>query len=273
MAWQGIWFEPLATDGGARSPEHFRGLVPPMVHPYVHGFVEEEGRRLAKTRDPSTFRRDGESLRVFYSLGHDGLQTGLEQQGCRIAGWLFSHFDVESRSTISSRFSEIPLVIHADDARLAGILGNAFVLLRFLAAAEDQAIAKILLHPWNPLRGSPRLAAEDYEKRVIDFLHGEIFYPEDVDLFDILERNDLKPHRDLPPCCLTQIGFIGPLLEWIDECWPKTPAERSELRSKIRNSLLDEARFARRRAPRPEVRKDAPGGRTGGRGSGRAGER
>jgi hypothetical protein len=130
-------------------------------------------------------------------------------------------------------------------------MGNALTLLRFLSASEDQAIAKILLLPWNPLRGSPQLAAEDYERRVIDFLHGETFYPEDVSLFDVLERNDLKNYRDLMPCCLTQIGFIAPLLEWVDECWPKNDDERRDLFAKLRNSLADEARFLRKRVRRP----------------------
>ena len=67
-------------------------------------------------------------------------------------------------------------------------------------------------------------------------------------LFDILERQDLKSHRELGPCCLTQIGFIAPLLEWIDECWPRSETERRDLFLQIRKSLADEASYLRRRA-------------------------
>jgi hypothetical protein len=247
MPWLGIWFEPLAGDGGARSPERLRGLVPPIVYPYAHNLIAEESRRLSRVRDPSTMLRDGELYTVFYSLAHDSTENGLDQQGCSILQWLFQSFELDSRNAIGARFSEIPVVVHADDAAKAAAMGNALTLLRFLSASEDQAIAKMLIHPWNPLRGSPQLAAADYEKRVLDFLHGEIFYPEDVSMFDILERQDLKAHRELGPCCQLQIGFIGPLLEWIDECWPRTDAERADLTLKLRNSLADEARFLRQR--------------------------
>jgi hypothetical protein len=246
MAWSGIWFEHSAGEGGPRSPERFQGLVPPRVYPYTHGFIEDERQRLLRSSDPSRILRDGHHYNVYYSLNHDGGQTGLDQQGCHVLSWLFKNFEVESRNTLSARFSEIPVVVHSDDPAKAAAMGNALTLLRFLSASEDQAIAKIFLYPWNPFRGSPDLAAADYEKRVLDFLHGEIFYPEDVSIFDILERNDLRAHRELGPCCLTQIGFILPLLEWIDDCWPETPDERQELQEKLRNSLADEALFLRK---------------------------
>ncbi len=250
MPWLGIWFESLAGDGGARSPEMLRGLAPPIVYPYAHGFVEDETKRLMRAPDPARMLRDRERFNVYYSLNHDSLQTGIDQQGCSILHWLFRHFEVDSGSTLSARFSEIPVVIHADNRSRAAAMGNALTLLRFLSASEDQAIAKILLHPWNPMRGSPRLAAEDYENRVLDFLHGKIFYDDDVTMFDVLERHDLRPHRELGACCLTQIGFIAPLLEWIDECWPSTDADRRDLFAKVRNSLADEARFLRKREKR-----------------------
>ena len=254
MAWLGIWFEYLAGEGGARSPEHFKGLAPPIVYPYVHGFLEDEEKRLLRSPDPGTYLRDGQRFSVYYSLAHDGGQTGLDQQGCRILNWLFRHFAVDSGSTLSARFSEIPMVLHAENPAQAAAMGNALTLLRFLAASEDQAVAKILIHPWSPFRGSPAEAAAEYEKRVIDFLHGEIFYPEDVSVFDVLERRDLKEHRELGNCCLTQIGFIAPLLEWIDECWPTTEAERADLFSKLRNSLADETKYlARKNRPKPRL--------------------
>ncbi|HZN59138.1 MAG TPA: hypothetical protein VFD71_13760 [Planctomycetota bacterium] len=247
MPWLGIWFESLAGEGGARSPEHFRGLAPPVVYPYARNFVEEEGKRLVRSSDPGRLLRDRERFQVYYSLHHDSVETGIDRQGCSILGWLFRHFETDSRSTLSARFSEIPIVIHCEDAARAAAMANALALLRFLSASEDQAIAKILVHPWNPFRGSPALAAADYERRVIEFLHGEIFYPEDVTLFDVLGRNDLKAHRTLEPCCLTQIGFVGPLLEWVDECWPQSAAEGVELLAKLRSSLADESRYLRRR--------------------------
>lgn len=254
MAWHGIWFESLASEGGPRSPERLKGLAGPTVYPYVHGFIEAEEKRLKRAADPGSILLEGEVWSVYYSINHDGSQSGLEQQGCRILNWLFRSFNPSARGGLAARFSEIPVVIHTDHPAQAAALGNALTILRFLNASEDQAIAKILLHPWNYLRGSPRLAAEDYEKRVIDFLNGEVFYPDDVTLFDVLERNDLKPHRDLGPCCLTQIGFIAPLLEWIDECWPRTDEERKDLFVKLRNSLADEAKFLSRR---PSSRRDA----------------
>lgn len=251
MAWQGIWFEHGALEGGPRCPEHFRGLVPPIVYPFAHTFIEEEAKRLKSSPDPGRIARDGEWFNVYYSLNHDGGQGGLDQQGCRILRWVFECLGSKSGSAISARFSEIPLVIHSDEPRKAAALGNAVTLLRFLGAGEDQAIARILIHPWSPFRGSPRLAAEDYENRVLRFLNGEIFYPEELILFDILERNDLKAHRDLSPCCLSQIGFLAPLLEWIDECWPRNEAEAKDLEAKLRNSLLDEARsLAKTATPR-----------------------
>ena len=247
MAWLGIWFEHGAGAGERRSPEHFQGLVPPIVYPFAHTFIEEESRRLGAARDPGTALRGGERFRVFYSLSHDGGQSALDQQGCRIIRWLLESL-IPAGPCLSSRFSEVPVVIHEEDPAKAAALGNALALLRFLGAREDQAIARILIHPWAPLRWAhPRLAAQEHEKRVIEFLHGETFYPEDVDLFDVLERNDLKAHRDLNACCLTQIGFIAPLLEWADECWPRTAAERRDLEAKLRNSLLDEVRTLRKK--------------------------
>ncbi|MBI4605638.1 MAG: hypothetical protein HY721_27040 [Planctomycetes bacterium] len=247
MPWLGIWFEPLAGEGGARSPELLHGLAPPIAYAYPHEFVEEESRRLTRARDPSRVLRDRQVFNVFYSLTHDSTEGGLDQQGCRILQWLFQSFETDSRSAIGARFSEIPVVIHADDAAKAAAMGNAVTLLRFLSASEDQAIAKILIHPWSPFRGSPKLAAAEYERRVLDFLHGEIFYPEDVSMFDVLERQDLRAHRELGACCETQIGFVRPLLEWVDECWPQTEAERADLLAKLRNSLADEARYLRGR--------------------------
>jgi len=246
MAWLGIWFEHEAEDGRARSAEYLRGLVRPVVYPYAHSFVEAEEVRLRESADPSRSRVDGEPFNVFYSLSHDGGQTGLEQQGCRVLNWLFENFDPTGQNVVSARFNEIPVVIHEHDPIKAAAMGNALTLLRFLGASEDQAIAKILLHPWNPLKGNPRLAAEDYEKRAIAFLHGESFYPEGIDAFDVLARRDLRSNRALPPCCETQIGFMRSLLEWVDECWPETPDERAELTVKLRNSLDDEAKYRRR---------------------------
>ena len=250
MPWLGVWFESLAGEGGPRSPERFRGLVPPMVYPYAHGFVEDETRRLTGTRDPSRIRREGESFRVYYSLDHDSSLTAIDKQGCSILGWLFQHFETDSRSTLSARFSEIPVVVHAEDPSKAAAMANALALLRFLSASEDQAIAKVMVHRWPVGRADPTLAAREYEDRVLAFLSGEVFYPEDVTLFDVLERHDLKSHRELGPCCETQIGFVRPLLEWIDECWPGTDAERADLLAGLRSSLADEAQYLRRRRKR-----------------------
>ena len=250
MAWQGIWFEHEAAEGGARDPRMFEGLVEPITYPYAHGFIEGETGRLMASKDPSGLRIDGTRYDAYYSLNHDGGQTGLAQQGCRILQWLFQNFDQEGRNRLSARFSEIPIVIHAVDPARAAALANALTLLRFLGAAEDQAIAKMMLWPWNPLSGSPKMAALEYEKRVLEFLHGDIFYPEGIRLFDILGRRDLKCHRILDACCKVQIGFVLPLLEWIDECWPETAKEAEELEAKLRNSLGDEARYLMQRAMR-----------------------
>jgi hypothetical protein len=264
MAWLGIWFEHGAGEGGPRSPELFQALAPPIVYPFAHTFIEEEGKRLAATRDPGEMKQGGERFRVFYSLAHDGGNGALDAQGCGILKWLFENFLPEEdpprpdgrpprkRPSLCSRFSEVPVVVHAEDPTRAAALVNALVILRFLGAREDQAIAKVLLHPWSPFRGSPRLAALDYEKRVLDFLHGEIFYPEDVSLFDILDRNDLRSHREMEACCLSQIGFILPILDWIDECPPKSEAEKADLFGKLRKSIEDEARTYRRRKSRPQ---------------------
>lgn len=251
MPWLGIWFEHEAHESGARNPDMFKGLVQPVVYPYARGFVEAEAQRLLKSRDPGSIVRGRERFDVYYSLNHDGGQTGLDQQGCRILNWLFLNFDPGGRNKISPRFSEIPVVIHAVDPVRAAAMGNALAILRFLGAAEDQAIAKILLHPWNPLRGSPALSAAEYEKRVMDFLHGDLFYPPDVTLFDILERRDLKSHRTLETCCLHQIGFITSILAWIDECWPESDEERRALQSQLRNSLADEVTYWKKPAPPP----------------------
>lgn len=250
MAWYGIWFESAAGEGGPRSPERFKALVPPRVYPYAHSFIEAEEKRLLNSSDPTTILVDRVRHSVFYSLNHDGCQSGLDQQGCRILQWLFQHFELDSRSAVGARFSEIPVVIHSDEPAKAAALGNALALLRFLSASEDQAIAKILLCPWSFLRGSPDLAAAEQERRLIEFLHGELFYPEDVTLFDVLERRDLRMHRELGHCCLTQIGFIAPLLEWIDDCWPKTDEEREDLLAKLRSSLADEARYLKQQSPK-----------------------
>lgn len=258
MPWLGIWFEHEAREGAARSPEWFEGFVPPVVYPYAHGFIEAEEKRLTKSKDPSTAYRDGERFSVYYSLAHDGGQSGLDQQGCRILNWLFGHFSTDVVHPVSARFNEIPVVVHEPHPVKAAALGNALTLLRFLVAEEDQAVAKILLHPWQMLRGGPRLTALEYEKRVLDFLHGELFYPEGITMFDVLERRDLKAHRELAACCETQIGFIRFLLEWIDDCWPGSEDEASELQAKLRNSLADEAHTwrqdrARRRRTEPTL--------------------
>jgi hypothetical protein len=257
LPWIGIWFESAAETGASRSPEHFQGLVPPIVYPYAHGFVEAEEDRLRRSLDPGGIRQKGVRYDVWYSIAHDGGQSGLDQQGCRILRWLFGHFALESGSTVASRFSEIPVVIHADNPVRAAALGNALTLLRFLAAREDQAIAKILIYPWTPVRLGVRGAALDFEKRVLEFLHGEIFYPETVDVFDVLARRDLKEHRELAPCCRTQIGFIESLLEWIDEEWPETPAQRAELRGKLARSLADEAAIFQRERQRSAPKRTA----------------
>ncbi len=243
MAWLGIWFDHEARENGPRDPDMFQSLVAPITYPYVHGFIEAETQRLTKGADPGGQWRDDERYDVYYSIAHDGCQTGLDQQGCRILEWLFTNFDQEGRSTLSSRFSEIPVVIHAVDPAHAAAMGNALTLLRFLGASEDQAIAKMMIHPWNALNGHPIMAATEYEKRVLEFLHGDVFYPEGISLFHVLARRDLRAHRKLAPCCSAQIGFITPLLEWIDECWPETDAERDDLEGKLRNSLGDEARY------------------------------
>ena len=253
MPWQGIWFEPDAEEGKARSPEWFRGLVEPIVYPYAHGFVEAEEQRLGKSRDPSRTTRDGERFDVYYSLSHDGGQSGPSQQGCNIMQWLFEHFTPDGSNSVSARFSEIPVVIHERDPVKAAALGNALTLLRFLGAHEDQAIAKITLHPWNAAsHASPRLAAEDYEQRVLQFLEGERFYPDSVSMFDVLGRRDLKASRSLPPCCAIEIGFIGPLLEWADDCWPETDAEKKDLETQLKRSLADEARYRIKRRRKVE---------------------
>src|SRR4029453_3227937 len=200
-------------------------------------FGEDEAARLLRAKDPSRITRDGESLRVYYSLGHDSSLTAIDRQGFSILGWLFQHFETDSRSTLSARFSEIPVVIHADDPSKAAAMANALALLRFLSASEDQAIAKVMIHRWRVGHPDPSLAAREYEDRVLAFLSGEVFYPEDVTLFDVLERPDLKSPRELGPFCETQIRFVRPLLEWIDECWPRTDAERADLISKVRSSL------------------------------------
>lgn len=248
MPWQGIWFEHQANDGGSRSPEMFEGFDPPIIYPFVHNFVEAEDTRLRESSDPGGVYQDGQRFKVFYSIAHDGGQTGVDQQGCRILRWLFDNFYPESRTSVSARFSEIPVVIHDPNPVRSAALANALTLLRFLGADEDQAIAKILLVRWDPRCGNPLLAAREYEKRIFDFLNGEIFYPEDVNVFDILERSDLAEHRALSACCESQIGFIRPLLEWIDECRPESEAERDELEAKLRNSLADEAKYCRAQA-------------------------
>lgn len=263
MPWLGIWFEHEGLDGGARDPRWFEGLVEPRVYPYARGFIEAETDRLTRTRDPSTVRERGERCSVYYSINHDGGQSGVDQQGCRLARWLFENFLPSGGSRLASAFSETPLVIHAVDPARAAALGNAFTLLRFLSARPDQAVAKILLEPWDPLRIPPERAAKEYERRVIDFLHGEVLYPDEVTLYDVLARKDLRSHRSLAPCCQTQMGFITSILAWIDECWPKTDQERAELTEQIRRSLADEVRYWRKSddpsPPRDGVRRDSDG--------------
>ena len=244
MAWQGIWFEPQARADGARDPKWLQAFGDALAYPYPRNFLQAEQERLSGSQDPGRVVRDGERCSVYYSLAHDGGGSGVDEHGCKILRWLFERFDPSGGDSISARFSEIPIVIHEPDPVKAAALGNALTLLRFLAASADQAIAKMMIVPWDPRRGSPRLAAQEYEKRVFAFLNDtDLFYPDEVDLFDVLERQDLRSHRSLPTCCEVQIGFVRPLLEWIDECWPNTPKERRSLAKKLRNSLGDEARF------------------------------
>lgn len=245
MAWLGIWFEHEAGEGGARNPQEFRGLVPPVVYPYARGFVEAEDERLGKSADPGIMVREGERFRVYYSLAHDGEEGGLDRQGCRILRWLFETFSPGSSRAVSLRFSEVPVVIHEAEPARAAALGNALTLLRFLGAREDQVVAKIQLHPWLPVGAADPRGTRNYEQRVTEFLHGEIYYRDEVSLFDVLERRDLRAHRRLPPCCQEQIGFVTPLLEWIDDCWPATEQGRRDLAEQLRNSLADEARYRR----------------------------
>ncbi len=247
MAWQGVWFEPEAVDGGVRDPEMLQAFGDAVVYAYPRGFIEAEESRLRASKDPSRMRRDGELRAVYYSLGHDGGATGSDAHGCRILRWLFERFRPDGGDSISARFSEIPVVIHAPDPASAAAMANALTLLRFLAASEDQAIARMMLVRWDPRRGTPQLAASEYEQRVFAFLNEtDLFYPDDVDLFDVLARQDLRSQRALRPCCDAQIGFILPLLEWIDECQPTTPVERRDLACKLRNSLADEANYVAR---------------------------
>ena len=91
----------------------------------------------------------------------------------------------------------------------------------------------------------PRIWEQDTQE---DFLKGEIYYPEEVGLFEVLDRMDLKSYRQLEPCCKTQIGFIESLLNWADECWPHSRREALELEEKMRESLADETAFLRRQA-------------------------
>ena len=244
MPWQAIWFEPAAGENEARCPESLQGLNEPITYPYAHGFIEAEQKRLRSNSDPSTVFRDGERRTVFYSLTHDGGEGGLERQGCRILEWLFRNFSADGDNIVSARFCEIPLVIHEPHPVKAAAMANGLLLLRFLGARPDQAIAKIALYPWTSRRGSTQLAVADYEERVLQVLQGEIFYPEGVDLFDVLERADLKAYRELALCCQSQIGFVLPLLEWIDECWPQTAKERAGLQESLRKSLADEVQYA-----------------------------
>jgi len=244
-SWQGIWFESEACEGGARDPAHLRVLHPPIVYPYAHAFVNAEADRVRKSRDPGSLWKDRESRRVFYSLAHDSRETGVGDQGCRIVRWLFESFDPDSRTTLAARASEIPIVIHADHPAKAAAMANALAMIRFLTADEDQAIAKIAILPWEVRRLGPERAAAAYEERVREFLGGSIFYPDDVTLFDVLGRADLRSHRELAACCTTQIGFVRSLLDWIDEEWPATREAELALEARLRRSLVDEARFLR----------------------------
>ena len=246
MSWLGIWFEHEAREGGPRDPAQFKRLVHPVIYPYAHNFIENETRRLQDVEDPSRAREGGEIHSVYYSLNHDGGQSALDQQGCSILQWLFQNFEPGGGNNISSRFCEIPVVIHAVHPARAAALANALTLLRFLARAEDQAVAKIMLTSWDPLRNGSQAAAEEYENRCLEFLKGDIYYPEEVGLFEVLDRRDLKSHRQLEPCCKTQIGFIESLLNWADECWPRSRQEALELEGKMRESLADETAYLRR---------------------------
>lgn len=246
MTWLGIWFEHEAREGGSRDPAQFKQLVHPVVYPYAHSFIEEETRRLEEVEDPSRVREGGEIHSVYYSLNHDGGQPELHQQGCSILQWLFQSFEPGGRSNITSRFCEIPIVIHAVHPARAAAMANALTLLRFLARAEDQAVAKIMLTSWDPLRSGRQAAAQEYENRCIEFLKGEIYYPEDISMFEILDRMDLKSHRQLGPCCKTQIGHIESLLNWADECRPRSRGEARALEEKMRASLAEETACLRR---------------------------
>lgn len=246
MSWLGIWFEHEAREGGPRDPAQFKRLIHPVIYPYAHNFIENETRRLQDVEDPSRAREGGEIHSVYYSLNHDGGQPALDRQGCSILQWLFQNFEPGGGNNISSRFCEIPVVIHAVHPARAAAMANALTLLRFLARAEDQAVAKIMLTAWDPLQKGSQAAAEEYENRCLDFLKGDIYYPEEVGLFEVLDRRDLKSHRQLEPCCKTQIGFIESLLNWADECWPRSRQEALELEGKMRESLADETAYLRR---------------------------
>lgn len=243
MAWQGIWFEPEAGPGGLRDPEYLEVLLPPIVYPYSHSFVNAETARVRESRDPGLYWKDGEHHRVFYSLAHDSRETGVGDQGCRILRWLFESFDPDDESTLAARFSEIPVVLHGDHPAKAAAMANALTLIRFLTADEDQAIAKIMVWPWDVNRLGPGRAAAAYESRVREFLAGSVLYPEDVTLFDVLGRADLRSFREFAACCFSQIGFVRSLLDWVDDGWPESRDEEIALEEKLRNSLIDEARF------------------------------
>ena len=244
MAWQGIWFEAEARDGGARDPDLLEVLMPPITYPYAHAFVNAETERVREARDPGTIFKDGEYHRVYYSLSHGGHETGLDEQGCRILRWLFENFDPDRPDCLAARFSEIPVVLHDPDPARAAAMANALTLIRFLTAGDDQAVARIHVFAWDVRRLGPWRSAAAWEKSVRDFLNGSVLYPEDVDLFDVLARTDLRRHREFAACCTTQIGFVQSLLDWIDEeGWPETDDAKASLMGRLRNSIVDEARF------------------------------
>ncbi len=249
MAWQGIWFDPEARAGGARDPESFQSLLPPIVYPWVHSFVEAEQERVRRSLDPGTIVVDGERHRVYYALVHDGHETELDAQGCRVLRWLFEHFDPDDPKALAARFSEIPVLLHGEHPGKAAAMANALTLVRFLTAEEDQAVAKICVQPMEVSRLGPARAVAYWEEQARAFLGGSVFYPEDVSVFEVLGRSDLRGHRELPACCFTQIGFLRSLLDWIDEeGWPGNAESARSLEGRLRKSLVDEARFLREEA-------------------------
>jgi len=75
MAWLGIWFEYLAGEGGARSPEHFKGLAPPHRLPVRARLHRRRGKAPPSVAGPRHVLEGRQRYNVYYSLAHDGGQT------------------------------------------------------------------------------------------------------------------------------------------------------------------------------------------------------